>query len=77
MLYLDYLKESASEKLAKKFDAVRKGLLRATHETENSMIINFFPLGNPFVINSSFNVYSCNRELLGRHNSLIRVQVTV
>ena len=77
MLYLDYLKESASEKLAKKFDAVRKGLLRATHETENSMIINFFPLGNPFVINSSFNVYSCNRELLGCHNSLIRVQVTV
>ena len=41
------------------------------------MIINFFPLGNPFVINSSLNVYSCNRELLGCRNSLIRVQVTV
>ena len=39
--------------LPKKIDAVRKGLLRVTYETENSMAISFlFPLGNPFMINS-------------------------
>ena len=39
LLYLEYFKESAGEMLPKKIDAVRKGLLRATHETENSMVI--------------------------------------
>ena len=63
---------------SQKIDAIRKGLLRATHETENSIVISFFfPVGNPFMINSSFNVYSCNRELLDCYNTLIIVQVTV
>ena len=39
------------EKVLQKNDAIRKGLLRAIHETENSMVISFFfPLGNPFII---------------------------
>ena len=63
---------------SQKIDAIRKGLLRATHETENSIVISFFfPVGNPFMINSSFNVYSYNRELLDCYNTLIIVQVTV
>ena len=33
---------------SQKIDAIRKGLLRATHETENSIVISFFfPVGNP------------------------------
>ena len=36
---------------SQKIDAIRKGLLRATHETENSIVISFFfPVGNPFMI---------------------------
>ena len=63
---------------SQKIDAIRKGLLRATHETENSIVISFFfPVGNSLRINSSFNVYSCNRELLDCYNTLIIVQVTV
>ena len=39
------------EKVLQKNDAIRKGLLRAIHETENSTVISFFfPLGNPFII---------------------------
>ena len=39
------------EKILQKNDAIRKGLLRAIHETENSTVISFFfPLGNPFII---------------------------
>ena len=39
------------EKVLPKNDAIRKGLLRAIHETENSTVISFFfPLGNPFII---------------------------
>ena len=39
------------EKVLQKDDAIRKGLLRAIHETENSTVISFFfPLGNPFII---------------------------
>ena len=38
-------------KVLQKNDAIRKGLLRAIHETENSTVISFFfPLGNPFII---------------------------
>ena len=38
---------------SQKIDAIRKELLRATHETENSIVISFFfPVGNPFTINS-------------------------
>ena len=47
---------------SQKIDAIRKGLLRATHETENSIVISFFfPVGNPFMINSSFNVFLQSR----------------
>ena len=60
--YLVCFKESAGEMLPPKIDAVRKELLRVTHKTENSMVISFFfPVGNPFMINSSFNVYFFNR----------------
>ena len=39
------------EKVLQKNYAIRKGLLRAIHETENSTVISFFfPLGNPFII---------------------------
>ena len=39
------------EKVLQKNDAIRKGLLRAIYETENSTVISFFfPLGNPFII---------------------------
>ena len=39
------------EKVLQRNDAIRKGLLRAIHETENSTVISFFfPLGNPFII---------------------------
>ena len=39
------------EKVLQRNDAIRKGLLRAMHETENSTVISFFfPLGNPFII---------------------------
>ena len=53
LFYFYCFKESAGEMLPPKIDAVRKELLRVTHETENSMAISFlFPLGNPFMINS-------------------------
>ena len=39
------------EKVLQKNDTIRKGLLRAIHETENSTVISFFfPLGNPSII---------------------------
>ena len=44
-------KRKSREKVLQKNDAIRKGLLRAIHETENSTVISFFfPLGNPFII---------------------------
>ena len=47
----ELFQRKSREKVLQKNDAIRKGLLRAIHETENSTVISFFfPLGNPFII---------------------------
>ena len=55
------------EKVLQRNDAIRKGLLRAIHETENSTVISFFfPLGNPFIILRDDPAKKNNEGILGQ-----------
>ena len=49
--FIYIISKKVQGKGSSKIDAIRKRLLRAIHETENSTVISFFfPFGNPFII---------------------------